>query len=140
MATTAELLDRFVALFNAGKFEEAENDYAQHGVFYETGTNRRMTPHEATQSAREWKAAFPDATGKITNKLVAGNVGAAEVVWTGTHRGPLKGLPATNKSVTVYASVWIEADGGKIVRGAHYLDLPGMMAQLGVGPGVPSRA
>jgi steroid delta-isomerase-like uncharacterized protein len=110
MAQVSELLDRLVDLFNAGRYEEAEGDYA-----------------------RAWKEAFPDARGTIATKIVEGNKGAAEIVWRGTNRGSLMGHPATGKSVSVRAVVVIETEGGKITRSTHYIDVAGMMAQLGMG-------
>ena len=135
MANVSELLDRFVALFNTGKFEEAEQDYAPGGYGEEIGTNRRFTPQEATSNARAWKAAFPDANGTIENKIVQNNKGAAEIIWRGTNRGSLMGMPPTNKSVTVRSVVVVESDGSRITRSAHYIDIAGMMAQLGVSVG-----
>jgi steroid delta-isomerase-like uncharacterized protein len=132
MATTGELLDRFVELFNTDRFEESEQDYAGTGYGEEVGTDRRFTPAEGTANARAWKAAFPDAQGMITSKIVDGNKGAAEIVWRGTNRGPLMGQLATGKAATVRAVVIIETDGAKITRSSHYLDVAGMMAQLGV--------
>jgi steroid delta-isomerase-like uncharacterized protein len=131
---TGDLLDRFVDLFNANRFEEGEQDYAPDAIIEELGTNRRLTVKEGTQNAREWRNAFPDARGTITNKMVDGTKGAAEIVWRGTNEGPLMGMPATRKSVTVRAVVVIETNGSKITRSAHYIDVAGMMAQLGVTP------
>jgi steroid delta-isomerase-like uncharacterized protein len=138
MATVNELLDRFVELFNAERYEEAERDYAPNGYAEEIGTNRRLTPKEATANARQWKQAFPDARGTITSKIVDGNKGAAEIVWRGTNRGPMMGQPPTNKSITVRAAVFIETDGSRITRSTHYIDVAGLMAQLGAGVGVGS--
>jgi len=136
MASTGELLDRFVDLFNAGRFDEGEQDYAQDGYLEEIGTNRRLSARESTASARAWKEAFPDAHGTITSKIVEGNKGAAEIVWRGTNRGSLMGQPPTGKGVTVRATVVIESNGGKIARCSHYIDVAGMMAQLGTAPGM----
>src|SRR5919201_231547 len=126
MPSTSELLDRFVTLFNDNRIEEFEQDFAPGGFEEEIGTNRRFTPQESTQSARAWKQAFPDAHGTITNKIVAGNKGAAEIVWRGTNRGPLMGQPATGKSVTVRAVVCMDTDGSKITRASHYIDVASM--------------
>ncbi|HEU5257145.1 MAG TPA: ester cyclase [Vicinamibacterales bacterium] len=131
MAQVSELLDRFIELFNAGRYEEAEADFAPGGYSEEIGTGRRLTIKEATANARAWKEAFPDARGTITNKIVAGNKGAAEIVWRGTNRGSLMGNPATGRSVEVRAVVVIDTDGTKITRSTHYLDVAGMTAQLG---------
>jgi steroid delta-isomerase-like uncharacterized protein len=138
MASTSELLDRFVDLFNGDRFEEAEQDFAPDGYGEEIGTNRRFTPQEGTANARTWREAFPDARGTITSKIVEGNRGAAEIVWRGTNRGSLMGQPPTGKSVTVRAVVVIDTNGSKITRSAHYIDVAGMMAQLGVASGVPA--
>jgi len=139
MAQVSELLDRFVDLFNAGRYEEAEADFAANGYSEEVGTGRRLSVKEATANARAWKEAFPDARGTITNKIVQGNKGVAEIVWRGTNRGSLMGNPATNKAVEVRAVVVIETDGTKIKRASHYIDVAGMTAQLGLSP-APARA
>ena len=131
MAQVSELLDRFVELFNAGRYEEAEADFAPGGYSEEIGTGRRLTIKEATANARAWKEAFPDARGTITNKIVAGNKGAAEILWRGTNRGSLMGNAPTGKSVEVRAVVVIDTDGAKIKRATHYIDVAGMTAQLG---------
>ena len=94
---------------------------------------RRLTPKEATANARTWKEAFPDARGTITSKIVEGNKGVAEIIWRGTNRGSLMGNPPTGKSIEVRAVVVIETEGGAITRSTHYIDVAGMMAQLGVG-------
>jgi steroid delta-isomerase-like uncharacterized protein len=130
MAQVSELLDRFIELFNAGRYEEAEADFAPGGYSEEIGTGRRLTIKEATANARAWKEAFPDARGTITNKIVAGNKGAAEIVWRGTNRGSLMGNPATGRAVEVRAVVVIDTDGTKITRSTHYIDVAGMTAQL----------
>ena len=129
----SELLDRFVNLFNAGQFEESQADFGPDGYDEEVGTGRRFTPQESAANARAWKAAFPDARGTITSKVVEGNRGAAEIVWRGTNRGSLMGNPPTGRTVEVRSVVVIETDAGKITRSTHYIDVAGMMAQLGLG-------
>jgi steroid delta-isomerase-like uncharacterized protein len=135
MATVRELLERFVGSFNEGRFEEARDDYAESGVQEEIGTGRQLTVEEGIANARAWKSAFPDARGVIETMLIDGNRGAAEIVWTGTNTGSLNGMPPTGKPVTMRAVAVIETDGSRITRARHYLDVAGMMAQLGVAPG-----
>jgi predicted ester cyclase len=50
------------------------------------------------------------------------------------------GRPATGKPVTVRAVVVLETNGSKITRATHYIDVAGMMAQLGVASSVTSAA
>lgn len=140
MASVSELLDRFVGQFNEGRFEEALEDMAPDGVFEEIGTGRRFTPQQSVEDSRAWKAAFPDGRGTIETKLVDGDRGAAEIVWTGTNTGPLQGQSPTGKAVTVRAVAVLETAGGKITRARHYLDIAGMMAQLGTAAGAGGSA
>jgi steroid delta-isomerase-like uncharacterized protein len=135
MASVNELLDRFVQLFNASRFEEAEQDFAPEGYSEEIGTGRRFTPKEGIANSRAWKQAFPDAQGTITRKMIDGKNGVAEIVWRGTNNGSLMGQPSTGKSVTVRAVLVIETNGSAITRASHYIDVAGMMAQLGVASG-----
>jgi len=135
MANVSTLLDRFVELFNNNQFEEAEQDLAVGASIEEVGTGRRFTPTESTANARAWKGAFPDAKGTITNKIIEGNKGAAEITWRGTNLGLLMGQAPTNKHVSVRSIVVIDTDGSKITRVSHHIDVAGMMAQLGVGAG-----
>jgi steroid delta-isomerase-like uncharacterized protein len=135
MASVSELLDRFVQLFNESRFEEGERDFAPDGYAEEIGTGRRLTPQEGSANARAWRQAFPDARGTITRKFIDGTNGVAEIVWRGTNTGSLMGQPPTGKSVNVRAVVVIESNGSAITRASHYIDLAGMMAQLGVGQG-----
>lgn len=132
MANVSELLDRFVQLFNASRFEEGERDFAPGAYGEEIGTGRRFTPQEGTANSRAWKQAFPDAQGTITRKMIDGNNGVAEIVWRGTNSGSLMGQPPTGKIVTVRAVVVMETNGSAITRVSHYIDVAGMMAQLGV--------
>ena len=131
MASVSELLDRFVQLFNASRFEEGEQDFAPGGYAEEIGTGRRLTPQEATANSRGWRQAFPDAQGTITRKMIDGTSGMAEIIWRGTNSGSLMGQPPTGKSVNVRAVVVIETNGSAITRVSHYIDVAGMMAQLG---------
>ena len=132
MANVSELMDRFVQLFNASRFEEAEQDFAPGGYAEEIGTGRRFTPQEMTANSRAWKQAFPDGQGTITRTMTDGTNGAAEIVWRGTNHGSLMGQPPTGKSVNVRAVLVMETNGSAITRASHYIDVAGMMAQLGV--------
>ena len=137
MATASELLDQIVSTFNDAQWDEAERLMAEDGVLEEIGTGRRLNRQENTANAKAWKAAFPDARGVIENRLVAGNQAAGEVVWSGTNTGSLNGMPPTGKGVQVRAVLVLTEEGGKIARARHYLDIAGMMGQLGLAPPPP---
>ncbi|MBM2811972.1 MAG: hypothetical protein HW416_2731 [Chloroflexi bacterium] len=139
MANAGELLDQWVNTFNEEKWEEGERLFAPNGVSEEIGTGRTFGVKEGTQVSKDWRAAFPDARGTIENRVVAGNQAVGEVIWTGTNRGSMNGMPPTNKSVRVRAAVVLTEEAGKIVKVRHYIDVAGMLTQLGVMPPPPGR-
>lgn len=79
-------------------------------------------------------AAFPDFKIKNTASFVAGNWAGIEWVFTGTHKGDLPGMPATNKSVSIRGATILELQEGKIKRNSDYWDLATFMKQTGLMP------
>jgi steroid delta-isomerase-like uncharacterized protein len=136
MANVNELLEQWVATFNEARWEDALNLSAEDLIEDEIGTGRKFNRQEALEAGKAWKAAFPDARGQITSRIISGNQAAGEIVWQGTHRGEMNGIPPTGKAVKVQAAVIMEEKGGKLSRVRHYIDIAGLMAQLGVAPGV----
>jgi predicted ester cyclase len=53
---------------------------------------------------------------------------------TGTHKGPLFGIPPTNKQIKVTATVYYKVKNGRLAEGWINRDDFGMMRQLGVIP------
>lgn len=135
MATASQLLDQWVGTFNDGKPEAFEAQTAPNAVSEEIGTGRRMNVAEATAGGKAWRAAFPDARGVIENRIVAANQVAGEIVWRGTNTGSLNGMPPTGKAVEVRAVAIMTEEGGKMAHVRHYIDVAGMLTQLGVIPG-----
>ena len=139
MANAGGLLDSWVRTFNESKWDEGEQLFAANGMTEEIGTGRTVGVKEGTQNAKNWRAAFPDAHGVIENRVVSGNQAIGEILWTGTNSGSLNGMPPTNKSARVRAVAVITEEGGKIAKARHYIDVAGMLTQLGVMPQPPGR-
>jgi steroid delta-isomerase-like uncharacterized protein len=140
MANVNELLEQWVATFNEARWEDALNLSAVDSVEEEIGTGRKLNRQEALEAAKGWKAAFPDARGQIASRIISGNQAAGELIWEGTHHGEMSGIPPTGRAVRIQAAVFMEEQSGKISRVRHYIDVAGMMAQLGVTPGVGATA
>ena len=51
---------------------------------------------------------------------------------TGTHKGPLLGIPATNKKIDTHGCNVIELRNGKAVRSRLYADNATLFQQLGL--------
>lgn len=139
MANASELLDQWVSTFNNAQWEAGERLFAPKGVTEEIGTGRTSNPKEGIEVGKAWRAAYPDAKGVIESRVVSGNQAVGEVIWTGTNSGSLNGMPPTNKRVNVRAAVVVTEEGGQIARVRHYIDVAGMLTQLGVTPPLPGR-
>ena len=88
----------------------------------------------ARHAERLW-AAFPDVRMQRTGaRLADGRFLAAPAKLLGTHRGPLEGLPATNRFVVVHCVFYCELEHGKLLRVRAFFDLYDAATQLGVLP------
>jgi steroid delta-isomerase-like uncharacterized protein len=83
---------------------------------------------------RGLKAAFPDMHWTIEEQIAEGDKVLSRFEWTGTHRGPFLGVPATHRPVKVWGMVIDRFEGGKIRDTRIIMDTLGLMVQLGVIP------
>jgi steroid delta-isomerase-like uncharacterized protein len=128
-----------VDAFNHGDWEAVRADLGPGYVYEETGTGRRYEGADAVMAAlQEWRSAFPDATGEIVRLAVSGETAVLEIVWRGTHSGPLDTgagvLPASGKYGEFWAVMWQEWKDGKLVHERHHIDLLSMLANIGALP------
>ena len=131
-----------VEAWSAGDWQRLREPYAEDAVYHELGSQRRFQGvDELIRVYREWKEAFPDGTGRITNIIVSGDVVALEVIWTGTHTGPLVTpsgtIQPTGRTFSEPAAQLITFRDGKIVEFRHYFDMLTMLQQIGVVPESP---
>ncbi len=88
----------------------------------------------ARHAQRLW-GAFPDVRLERTGaRLSDGRFLAAPAKLLGTHRGPLEGLPATNRFVVVHCIFYCELERTRMLRVRCFLDLYDAATQLGVLP------
>jgi steroid delta-isomerase-like uncharacterized protein len=78
--------------------------------------------------------AFPDMQITLADVLAEGDKVVTRGSWTGTHKGPFMGIPATGKPVDVkFIDMW-RVENGKAVENWVQMDMLGLMQQLGVVP------
>ena len=82
----------------------------------------------------QMRAAFPDMHWVLEEMIAEGDKVASRFTWTGTHRGPFLGIPATGRSVTVKGVVIDRLVEGRMADSRILMDTLGMMQQLGVIP------
>lgn len=84
---------------------------------------------------RTYRDAFPDLRMQIIEQWADGDTVISRWHASGTQRGALMGIPATNKSGAGVEGVTLTLfRNGKIVRDRAVWDLMGLMRQLGVIP------
>jgi steroid delta-isomerase-like uncharacterized protein len=133
----------FIDAFNRADWDAFRGFTTPDVVYTETGTGRRVEGADAyIQLCQGWKAAFPDVTGDILSAIASNDTVAMEIVWQGTHTGPLQTphgtIEATGNRIRIEASNWIRFAGGRAEEIHHYLDVLMLLQQIGAMP-APGR-
>lgn len=82
-----------------------------------------------------FRAAFPDISVKTAEPMLAdGDLEAARVVVTGTHKGEFLGVAPTDKTVEIEGIDMIRLDDGKVAEHWGVTDTMSLMQQLGALP------
>ena len=130
--------------FNAADWERWGRNLAPDVVYAETGTGRRIEGREPyLELCRDWRDALPDCKGTIRHVVASADTVAQEVLWKGTHTGPMRTpgggtLEASGRRVTVEASLWARFEGDKIREIHHYFDVFALLQQVGAIPATPT--
>jgi steroid delta-isomerase-like uncharacterized protein len=129
----------FDEIWNTGNLDVADElfspDYVNHDP---TSPEVPPGPEGVKQLARMYRRAFPDLRFTVDEMLATGDKVITRWTGQGTHRGPLRGLPATGRQVRVTGISIHRIAGGRIVETWVNWDTLGLMEQLGAAP-VPAR-
>jgi steroid delta-isomerase-like uncharacterized protein len=94
------------------------------------------TQMKGKDEAKKWfkmfLTAFPDANFANSNQWAVDDFVINESTMTGTQKGPLPGIPATKKTVTIHGVDIGQLKDGKFVHGWFYGDGMEMAMQLGL--------
>ena len=126
--------------FNEADWDRARSMVAADVVYSETGTGRRVEGFDAyLELLKSWKQALPDVTGTIRTTLAGDGIVAQEILWEGTHTGPMQTpagtLEATGARITTQGTLWITFDGDKVREVRNHLDVLSLLQQIGALPG-----
>lgn len=77
------------------------------------------------------RAGSADFTNEVVDLVAVGDRAAVRLRYSGTHTGPLLGLPATGRPFTYSGAAFFTAAGGLLVEAWVLGDLDGLRAQLG---------
>ena len=139
----AQAATDLIEAFNRADWERFRGLLAPDVVYAETGTGRRVEGADAyLQLVQAWKEALPDVAGTIRQAICMGDTAAQEILWEGTHTGPLqtpgRTLEPTGQRISVEASVWSRFDDGLVREVHHYLDVLMLLQQIGAIPTEPA--
>ncbi len=134
-----QVLQRYLDAFNRADWETYKSTLTSDCVHIEPGGMELHGPDASAEGVKLFKVAFPDLTGEVV-RLMPGDMDAAvEIVWRGTHTGPLViptgTIPATGRPVTVHATKVFAFEGGLIKYSRHYWDWTELLGAIGAMPG-----
>ena len=103
-------------------------------VFYVEGGGVMRGP----ESIKEWvdviHGAFPDIHYTVDAQYAEGEKVATRYSATGTHTGPFRGIPPSNKPISLTGHMIMRLSGGKVAEGWGYWDTLGLLQELGILP------
>jgi steroid delta-isomerase-like uncharacterized protein len=138
MGANRELLEQYVALYNAGDLDACMDLYAEDAI--QTMADGTFEGRSAIRErlARDL-AGCPDATYTVGSFVEQGDTFADEWTFVGTHTGPFRlpdgtELPPTGKRVQIRGMESVQVRNGKIVIDNLYYDSMAVLVQLGLVP------
>ena len=146
LLTDVETADKMVNIareqidaFNSGDWERTRALFASDSRYEEFGTGRKIDgPEKIVEVFKGWKQAFPDAAGTVTSACASGETAVLEVIWKGTHTGPLTTaegtIPASGKRQETPGAIFYTFEGDKIKESRQYFDSLTLLKQIGAQP------
>ena len=138
MSTTEENKARFRRvyedLFNGGNLDVAEELVASDFFNHEAPHGMARGPRGTRGLANMLRTAFPDLHFEIEELIAEGDTVAGRLSMSGTHEGPLMGVPPTGRSMRQDHMHFVRFRDGKAVEHWGVRDDLSMMQQLGVVP------
>jgi steroid delta-isomerase-like uncharacterized protein len=138
MSSNTDLLDKAIALYNAGNLDAFVGAYAEDAVL--VTPDGRAEGRDAIHSlwARE-QTSFPDRSHTVTALVEQGDTIATEFRWVATNTGPWilpsgTQLPATGKHLEIAGMVLLKVREGQMAEQHMYWDNMSAAQQAGLLP------
>jgi len=125
----------FNDFLSKGNLAVADEIIAAHHVHHDPATpDFGKGPEGQKQTISLYRTAFPDLQFKIDQLIEADDFVTTRYTSTGTHKGELRGIAPTNKTIKVEGMAINRISRGRIVETWVIWDALGLMQQLGVVP------
>jgi steroid delta-isomerase-like uncharacterized protein len=123
-------------VFNQGKLNVVDELVASNATYHDANVpgGKFTGPEGVKQFVQIYRTAFPDLKITIEDQVAEGDKVVTRWSATGTHKGDLMSIPATNKPATVTGTDIERYQNGKVVESWASYDMFGMLQQLGVVP------
>jgi len=95
-------------------------------------------PEGMRQAAVMFRAAMPDWHSDLHQLVAENDIVVERFTATGTHQGPLMGVPGTGQTITLPGVNIFRIQDGRIVERWGRLDELGLLRQLGIAPDPPA--
>jgi len=119
---------------NAGKIAEVLKLMAEDIVYVDFTQDKDAKGKKAfDELLHKYLTAFPDLKVKSTAEFAAGDFVVEEFEYTGTHKGPLGGVKATNKPINLHQLEIDEFKDGKFVKSWAWGNNAELYSQIGLG-------
>jgi steroid delta-isomerase-like uncharacterized protein len=125
--------------YNRADWELMRTLLADDVIYEEIGTGSRFEGvEELLGGMKEWRSFAPDGAGEITCILSDNDHAAMEIIWRGTHTGPLStpvgALPPTGRSFEMSGALFTRWCNGRVVYERDHVDVLALLSQLGTLP------
>jgi steroid delta-isomerase-like uncharacterized protein len=128
-------------VFGAGKYDVVDELVAPGAIGHDPAQPGPIAGPEAVkESARGYRAAFPDLSFTVDQTVEQGEYVATRWTSRGTHKGELFGIAATGKEATVSGITIDRWQNGKVVESWTNWDTLGLLQQLGAVPSAMQTA
>jgi steroid delta-isomerase-like uncharacterized protein len=136
--TTAnkKLVESFIQdLFSRGDLEAIDRYLAPNFINHDPPLpGASAGPEGMRQAAVVFRAAMPDWRSDLHQLVAEDDIVVERFTATGTHQGPLMGVPGTGNTITLPGVNIFRIRDGRIVERWGRLDELGLLRQLGIAP------
>ena len=135
----ASAAQAFLTGFNTDDWDAIRAVTADDAVYEEFGTQGTIEGADAIiEVLQAWKTAMPDVTGTVGRVASVGDSALLELVWEGTHTGPLETpdgtIPASGKTQRTPGVFSVDVQDGVITSSRNYFDMLTFLQQIGAAP------
>ena len=125
-------LTKFAEAVNTGNFDLFKDVVAADNVDHDPATDQVPGPEGYRMFFSQMRQAFPDLNVALEAAVSDEDAIAFAYTLSGTHNGPLMGIPPTGKKIKIRGMQFTKFKDGKMVERWGSSDELGMLKQLGI--------